>query len=445
MKKVLFLAYTYPPDSRSGTFRVLHFANELARNGNYKPIVLTVKESDYDKEVSFDHQLLEDVDSNVDVVKTRCFQLRDSLVAIKKKSSKGEFKILEKDNNDNCNHNKKTLLTSLKDLVTEGILSFPDRQSGWFPFAVLSGWKILKNNNVDVIIATGSPWTTFCVGFALKVICKKPLVIDYRDPWNDNTFSGKNKTFEKISRYLENIVVKKSDAIIANTESFKKVLQNRFPEKRNIYTVHNGYSISDISDVKPEGNSLVGREFIMTYAGALYGHRTIENFLYAFKDLLVIDSKYETIRLRFVGVNSDTMSVAAKILGEDVALKHCSFSGRVPHKECLSILMRSDCLIIFQQGTVNQVPRKIFEYIAIKKPILAITDCSGETADIINRNSIGIAVEDDKDSVKIAIKKLFDNYEKIYKEIIEKNIAERYEVKSLAMQVEKILDVVSSV
>lgn len=442
MKKILYLAYSYPPDSRSGTFRSLHFANELAINGKYKPIVLTVDPSCYENDVSFDDELLSKVDGGVGIVRTRCFQLRELVIGIKKATTRQGSKRVEKKVENTSKILNKGRFSKFKDVFTDEFLSFPDRQAGWLPFVVVSGIRTIKKENIDIVFATGSPWTAFLAGFLLKKICNKPLVIDYRDPWNDNPFYENSKTsrFKKISRALENIIVKNSDAIVTNTNKFENTLKKRFPDISKIFTVYNGYSNNDIENIGRNSTLDKRNEFILTHAGALYGHRTIENFLYAIMTLVKIDTKYETIRFQLIGIDEKTKTSAIKILGEEFATKYCYFSERVSHKECLSRLSESDCLIIFQQGTINQVPRKIFEYMALEKPIIAITDDCGETAQIIKRHSVGIAVSDSANNICSAIKDVFDDYEEYKLSLSCGSVSQNYEVKNLAKQIEKIFD-----
>ena len=64
-----------------------------------------------------------------------------------------------------------------------------------------------------------------------------------------------------------------------------------------------------------------------------------------------------------------------------------------------------DLLLLFQQGTTLQVPRKLYEYISLKKPILGVCD-EGETEDIITRNNLGLTVRDDVQAIEDALTKI---------------------------------------
>ena len=66
MKKVLILAYYYPPMGMGGVQRAVKFTKYLTV---WKPIVITVKSVEY---YSYDESLLKDI-SNIKIIRTESF------------------------------------------------------------------------------------------------------------------------------------------------------------------------------------------------------------------------------------------------------------------------------------------------------------------------------------------------------------------------------------
>ena len=56
----------------------------------------------------------------------------------------------------------------------------------------------------------------------------------------------------------------------------------------------------------------------------------------------------------------------------------------LPYREALSEMLLADGLLVFQASNCNhQVPAKVYEYLRCRRPILALTDPAGDTADVL--------------------------------------------------------------
>ena len=72
--------------------------------------------------------------------------------------------------------------------------------------------------------------------------------------------------------------------------------------------------------------------------------------------------------------------------------------GPVAHREALAWMRRADLLCLFAQGQREQIPAKVFEYLAAGAPILAITG-EGATGDLVTRAG-GAVVPDESGAVE---------------------------------------------
>lgn len=447
MKKILIIAFSYPPNGSSGTFRILHFANYLSLNGIFKPHILTVDPEYYEADTLIDKTLFENVRPEVIIHATRYVSLRGTITSgfsFRRRKRTDSMKVCLENDDGNSGIVPKHVLPAMKDFITDEALSFPDRKSGWLPFAVAKGIKIIKQYKIDIIMATGGPWTSFCIGSILKRITGIPLVLDYRDPWNDNPFNPTNVSwlYQNLSHKLEKHIVRTANSVILNTRSLRDIFIKKYGETNKFYYIPNGYLEEDIIRVKNDSPPANNERFVFIHAGDLYGFRKIDEFLSAFKKMIeigLINKKAPLLKL--VGIGPESEVICKTILGEEVFHNYCCLLGRISHKECIEMMGEANCLVLFQQGTSVQVPRKLFEYLALKKPILAITPKAGETGRIIDFNRAGIVVSDDRNEIYGAMQDIYKNYDYHQKRLMQGTKEHEFRVSKLASKLENILDI----
>jgi len=383
MKKVLVIAYHYPPLGGGGVFRTLKFTKYLPRFG-FKPYVLTVKNAMYPTR---DPTLLEDIPPEVRTIRT--FSLERKLFLL-------PFYALR---------------------TTPKWIFIPDINVGWLPFAVRRGEKIIKKENIDVIYATAPIYTSLLIGCLLKRKTGKPLVIDFRDPWTQNVFTKyPTRLHKKIEEKLEKYVLRTADHIIANTESMRLKLIEKYPFiKGKCTSITNGF---DLEDFKGLTRSTQREKFTITYTGYLYGLRTGKYFLIALKELVKEKKEMEgKIQVLFAGPPSKQV---ADLVNELELQNVVRLLGYVSHQETLKLMVNADALllIIAPEEACNEktgplmIPGKVFEYLGAKRSILALIP-QGVAADLIRSTKAGIIIPPkDVNSIKQAIFKLFQDWER---------------------------------
>ncbi len=445
MKTVLMIAYYYPPDSSSGVYRTLYFANHLKRSKYCHPIILTPDEAFYSWEQKKDYSLLKKIDPDIKIVRTGCMQLREKIIGLggKRNYKRQSFKESLK----KSGKLRKGLFRRIIDIFTEEVLAFPDRQIGWFPYAVRDGIVTARKNKVDLIYSSGSPWSAHLIGVLLKWILNIPLVLDYRDPWNQNTFSEKkSKLFRFLSEQLEKRILKFVDAVICNTHLLRETFFDNYYNlgKEKLYVIPNGFEEKDLVLENLKKVELQKNEFVFIHVGSLYGNRNIGNFIHSIKRLEG-EGLLENSKFILIGVGDEIVQEIAAICGNDMQRKKFLTMDRIEHARCISYLESSDCFLLFQQGTTLQVPRKIYEYIALKKPILAITPRKGETANLVLENNLGVVVDDNVDDICNGIIDIKTNYDKFLISISKKQAFMKYNNQKLTEDLNKVfLDVMNA-
>ena len=430
----LVLSYYYPPDNTSGVFRTLYFFNHIARRKQWQINILTLDSRSYLTGQNQDEKLNRQIDPLVKVFRSRSIHPRELVIRLKNslKSEKGgiDNAVMENQHVQEVGNKKKNLWRRCKDIITEDLLGFPDDKIGWLPFSFGEACKIIKEKKVDLIYSTGSPWTSHLLAYILKKKTGLPLVLDYRDPWFGNPYETSNHSvlYKKVSLFLEKTIIAKADKVICNTERLKLFYMETFGSENKFEVITNGYEL--LID-ENRGNKRKRDEFVIVHAGSLYGGRNPDNFLQA---IVNISKQSIPVRLRviLVGAGDEIKEQIIEKYGQEIVQEIISVTPRVSHSECMSYLVSADLLLLFQQGTKLQVPRKLYEYIGMRKPIFGICE-DGETRDIIIENKLGVSVKDDVNEIENALAEMLngdsgcDASVKMFKQFNNKILASKLE------------------
>lgn len=375
MKKVLMISYFFPPCGGSGVQRSSKFVKYLPKF-NWKPYVLTVRERNLPKDLS----LLRDIPPEAEIFET--FSLEKIFIESSEKAV-SEIDFIDRIGGGERKRSGSYFLSPLKKFVNRTIFQ-PDSAILWFPFAVVKGFNILRKYKIDLIYATGSPWTALLIGAALKRLTGKPLVVDLRDPWS---MSENKKVFDA---YLELYTFQLADAIILNNIYVEKEYANKYPaHKPKMFAITNGYDEEDFINLKPvEDNE---KRFRLVLSGIVQSYTPITTFVEAVKNLLMErpDLK-KKLEILFIG------QTPAYIVYDNKLKDIVNIMPYKPHNEILSYLASADLLLIIMKRTPNtrwQTPGKVYEYFAAKKPILAMVPAGNPLFDLIKSTRTGSVVE----------------------------------------------------
>jgi hypothetical protein len=206
---------------------------------------------------------------------------------------------------------------------------------------------------------------------------------------------------------MESFCVNAAVAIVANTEELREDFERRYADKDpgRFVTITNGFE--DL----PSRTVCSNNQFTLVHAGALYFSRNPLNFLRAVSDIVkegIIPT--EIFKVKFVGGISVVDVRIESELCSNVMRNVLEIIPNVSHDEVLLIQESASALFLIQTGFPLQVPRKLYEYISIARPILAIAEQNSATARMINDLHLGYVVNDDVISIKEGILSLYENW-----------------------------------
>ncbi len=410
MKKVLMISYAFPPDTGSGVIRIMKFAKYLPENG-WMPVILSMKKKN---NLKVDTTLLSELPQDLRVYRTPVFNpVELFLFFSKRKGNNGEKNNVKPQQERSSN---KGFLAEIK----KGVLGFfttPDKHIGWLIPAALKGFFLIKLEKIDMIYSTSPDASSHLIGLVLKTLTRKPWVVDFRDPW---FIQRTNITrFRKmIENYLQIIVLKMSDEIISNTKYIKKLYLEQYGRivSGKINVITNGYDPEDFNDLSIKSSIQEGA-FTISHLGEFYDVRLPDKFLISVSDLIKQKKiKAGEIYINLIGDNEYVYSPEFESLRNSLNLTDVvRIIRRVPHRQCLQLMIDSDVLLLLQPSRVltNQIPAKAFEYARSGNFILTLAPENSATADIVREAGNG-SVIDPEDSVAIGeeIYRLFISFKK---------------------------------
>jgi hypothetical protein len=416
------LAYLFPPVGgigAAGSQRVLKFAKYLPTY-NWNPVILTVQEAYYESYLSLDPTLLEKVPPRTIVLRTPVFRWLSRLLvwqkAIRTRLTGETMAAPSSASSSAAEHQvaSRSRFQRIKDAITD-LFEIPDEEMGWVFPSLWAGLRTIRQDSIDTIYATGRPWTALVVGAILRQLTRKPLVVDFRDPWMTNPFRSQYSALKnRAEAWLEQYVVGRADIVIANTLELKEEFLRRFPHEPSdkFVTLLNGY---DPDDFIFEGVGEEDRDkerFTLTHTGFLYGKRDPKTFLESVKLMVergLVDPR--KLRVRFVGsieLPYDLPAYLSEIHLDEIVMLH----EHVSYRKSLEFLRHSDVLLLLQPGTTTQIPSKLFEYVGMKKPILAISPPQGATCQLVTKENLGdIADPEDIEAIGRALHALYEAWE----------------------------------
>jgi glycosyltransferase involved in cell wall biosynthesis len=105
-----------------------------------------------------------------------------------------------------------------------------------------------------------------------------------------------------------------------------------------------------------------------------------------------------------IGISGVDLGNLVRQLGLEEVVE---FVPHVPRAEVLQQMVDASALLVVQPVTKVSVPGKLYEYLAARRPILALAEPAGETAAVMRRTPAGLVVSpDDEHGLRRALQTL---------------------------------------
>ena len=231
--------------------------------------------------------------------------------------------------------------------------------------------KIIRKNRPDIII--GYSVTNGFVGILLAKLFKISFVFHYIDilheliPFNH---------IQNIARIIARFMLKHAEQVLTMTKLHQKFVINEGVNPQKVKILPTGVSLENtlVDNKKFEKLksklSISNDDFVIFFMGYMYEFAGLKEII----DYYNTDVKTGKLNLKFIilgdfGIYNFLVNYVKEIRANWVVIQR-----RVPYFEIPEYIQLADlCLLSFKINNITReiIPQKIFEYMAMKKPVLS--------------------------------------------------------------------------
>ena len=268
----------------------------------------------------------------------------------------------------------------------------------FFFTSIIFGLFIYRKKKFDYIFTFGtSPLTVALTSIILSKICKSKTILWVLDLWPEIIFELgvlKNKYLERILSKLITFIFNKTDIILAQSESYVKLIKRKINNNSKVYFFPSWPEIQDESDKNDLLDDTVSINnfkdnlniFFTGSIGDAQNFRTIIEIIEKTKD--------RNLKWHIIGGGRRFRELIK--LKSYKNLNNLELIDFVPLNEIVKYQKKADVLFLsLKKGKVlsSTIPGKFSTYLKYNKPILGLI--SGEVKNFINDYNIGSAIEPD--------------------------------------------------
>src|SRR5262245_34851594 len=331
-RRVLVLAYYFPPVGGAGVQRTLKFVKYLEPLG-WDATVISTRSRAYGAR---DESLLAEVPSSTRVQRTAALPLARYLGFAMHR-------------------------LGLRRLRT--YVMWPDGGLGWAPFAFLAAMRGVRRDRPDVLLSSSAPCGSHLAALLGRRFTGVPWVADFRDEWTANPhLAGQPRGLARLSERAEKAITRSARAVVVAADYFRlRGLADNDPRRVEIV---NGVDEDDFS-AEPEASPPPDR-FVLANVGTLYELQDPSIALRVLAALAAsgaIDA--ERVEARLVG----NVWIPDYAPPPGVRVER---TGYVEHRCAVAEMCAATVLLLYVPATSLAPSGKLFEYLASARPVLCL-------------------------------------------------------------------------
>lgn len=366
MRTLLFIAYYLPPMGSSGVQRPLNLLRHLPALG-WNPVVLAPETGLY-------HTIDQSLGYELDSLGLTIYRVKANTPFHRGGGdAKQAMRIPE----------------SVSKILrwASAFRYLPDNKRGWIEPALKMSAEIIEHHKPEMIFATSPPPSNLLLAGLIRKQTGLPTVFDFRDDWVGNHQQiYPTPWHRRRMQHLELETVFQSDALITVNTVIRDALETRHPGyDKPIISIPSGY---DARRFTHPGAPTLKRDpdkLTLLYSGRFYGENQPDTFIQSVSDLIRRRPElHHKLRLAFQGGLERQHLALLKSAGlYDMTVD----LGYVDHPTAIANLLEADMLwlIAAHKNRGEQVSTgKVFEYMAAKKPILALAPHRGAMNALLN-------------------------------------------------------------
>lgn len=380
VRRLLLIAYHFPPLAGPGVFRPLRLVKYLPRFG-WTTTVVTVSDR---VRLLKDPDLARDVPPGTSVMRTATLEPRTFLIALGKLG-----------------------MRHLADRI-ERYFMVPDDQRGWVPFASRAAFAASAARPHDLVLSTSAPYSCHLAGARVHRRTGLPWIADFRDDWTTNPYlSGRYPTrwHRRLNRRWQRAILTDCDRVVTVSHPWAELLHQQVPDqaRSKFRVIENGFDAEHHSQKGGPPN-----RFSVLYTGTFYGHRTADTIARAIRTILETQA-----------IPSSELSV--EIIGHSGSLSEFGdwssgtvrISGHRPYFATLQEITGAAVLLLSVPAAdgPGKHTAKLYHYLASGRPIIALAPDENVGARLVRDTRSGLVVApDDAAGLVDALVALYHRY-----------------------------------
>lgn len=398
-KKVLIVAYIFPPIGGSGVQRTLKFVKYLREFG-YEPIVVVAGKTFF--ELEYDETMLAEIPLETEIF--RVDDLYYSPDTMDRERIQKTLSLICGVLEDPSLQREYIDCVASEDGSRRNLILMPDNKISWVSEVLDRMVPVLSDRDFDLIYTTSDPYSDHLIGFYLQKIFNKPWVADFRDEWSTNPHlpHEKESTRYRLIREIEEKMIKEADRVITvsplSTQSYRRRVRGS-----SILTITNGYDEEDFQCLDEEKRD--HGTFKIVFNGRMYPERFPKEFFSALNDL-IRENFIEKEKVQIL-LNGKQWGSVERLVREYDENRIVRINGYQAHSDSLEVILAADLLLtpVGKGSEYNNVyTGKIFEYIRTGNPVLALAPTDGVLAELLKETRAGITCEmDDYEAIREAL------------------------------------------
>lgn len=356
MKRLLILAYDFPPYVSVGGLRPFAWYKYLKKNGVYPIVVTRQWENKYGNELDYiapsatQETIVEETEYGT-IIRTPYKPNIANKILLKHGKNKYAF-------------------------IRKAISAFFDNVQYIFNIGPKAGIykgakKYLQHNSVDYIIATGEPFVLFKYASELSRLHNIPWIADYRDPWTQDPTRSKNRFLLWRNTFFEKKFTSNAKFVTTVNDYFVSKIKSLV--KNDAFVIANGYdpdAINAIKNIQQQSDKLR-----FAYVGTIYKYHPLDSVLDCFCQA-VTKKQIDNFEINFFGIR-DFIGIEHLLDAKYPQLKpYVNIVPQLNNKDLLKELAKHNILLLFNYYSI--VGTKIYDYVALQRHILFCYDNDNE-------------------------------------------------------------------
>lgn len=270
------------------------------------------------------------------------------------------------------------------------LLALPDRWVSWWLGAVPAGLRLIRRYRPQVLWSTYPIATAHLIGLTLHRLSGLPWIADFRDSMTEEGYPPSPRVWQ-VYRAIEAATARRCVRAVFTAPGAMRMYAERYPGRsKNTWTlIENGYEDTIFDTVSLPPLTDFSRPLRLVHSGVVYPNERDPRAFFEALANLQRSGRITTQSLQVVFRASGSEDYFRQLLRERGIADIVHFEPHIPYREALAEMLTADGLLILQASNCNhQIPAKLYEYLRARRPILALTDPEGDTAEVLRQAGI---------------------------------------------------------